>query len=597
MILIFGGTTEGRLAAEVCEEAGKPFFYSTKSGLQNVPLRNGVRVSGAMTSEEMRAFCQKRGVKIIVDAAHPFAQNLHREIANVGVPVVRLQRDFGKRVERAVYCKSYEEAVARMNENGVQKLLALSGANTIVPLKEFWERHETVFRILDRDESRIVAHKAGLDDSHIIYYNKDNELPDVESEMKMMERVGCDAIITKESGVSGGFAEKVEAAVRLGVKVFVVEHPELPKSFVVVTGKHGLRRMIEKTVPDFFPLKTGFTTGACATAAAKAAMIVLNENENERNRPESVDTLEEIGFELPDGEVMNIPVESVEMGKGWAEAVVVKDWSDDPDVTKGCRILARVNFNDIDEIRFFGGEGVGTVTLPGLGIPVGGPAINTTPRQMMERELRTLTNRGVDVTISVEGGEELAKKTFNEKVGVVGGISIIGTSGIVRPLSNDAFVESIKREMEVAKAVGSEEIGLVSGMKSEIALRHEREMRCVHYGNFVGAALEAAAELDFGRVVIAIMIGKAVKLAEGNLDTHSHKVAMNKGYLKSLMPDCSERIDKVSMARDLWSVMPDLFFDKIIEECYKHCKKLFPKGELKVVLINDKEEVYGKERL
>ena len=216
---------------------------------------------------------------------------------------------------------------------------------------------------------------------------------------------------------------------------------------------------------------------------------------------------------------------------------------------------------------------------------------------MMAQELRTLTNRGVDVTISVEGGEELAKKTFNEKVGVVGGISIIGTSGIVRPLSNEAFVESIKREMEVAKAVGSEEIGLVSGMKSEVALRQEREMRCVHYGNFVGAALEAAAELGFGRVVIAIMIGKAVKLAEGNLDTHSHKVAMNKEYLKSLMPDCSERIDKVSMARDLWSVMPDLFFDKIIEECYKHCKKLFPKGELKVVLINDKEEVYGKERL
>lgn len=594
MILIFGGTTEGRIAAEVCEEAGKTFFYSTKSGLQRVALHNGVRLSGAMTREEMSNFCKEKGVRLIVDAAHPFARNLHGEIAKVGLPVVRLQRSFGERVAGAVYCKDYDEAVAAMKGEGVSHLLALSGANTIEPLKDFWKTRMTTFRILDRQESKEQAMLAGLDESHIIYYNKDTELPDVDSEEAMMRMVGCDAIITKESGESGGFDAKVEAAKRLGVKVFVVEHPALPEQFLVVTGKHGLRRMIEKIVPDFFPLKTGLTTGACATAAVKAAMVALTSGE----------TQEEVCFELPDGETMSIAVEETAVGKGWAESVVVKDWSDDPDVTKGCRIHAKVelapteNDSGVGEVRFLQGEGVGVVTLPGLGIPVGEPAVNPTPRGMIEKVLKPLTDSGqdADVTISVEGGRELAKKTFNEKVGVIDGISIIGTSGIVRPLSNEAFVQSVRRELEVAKAVGCNEIGLVAGMKSEIALRQLHDIRCIHYGNFIGDTLKSVLDLGFGKVVLAIMIGKAVKLAEGHLDTHSHKVAMNKDFLKSLMPECEAAIDRATMARELWGVMPDEFFNLIIERCHKVCREVFSRGELEVVLITDKEEVYGKEK-
>ena len=147
-------------------------------------------------------------------------------------------------------------------------------------------------------------------------------------------------------------------------------------------------------------------------------------------------------------------------------------------------------------IRFLQGEGVGRVTLPGLGIAIGEPAINPVPRQMMTAEIRALTDAPVDVTISVEGGRELAQRTFNSRVGVVDGISIIGTSGIVSPLSNEAFISSIERELQVARAIGCTSVCLASGKRAETALlQQEPTLRVVHYGNFVGDSLRLAARL------------------------------------------------------------------------------------------------------
>ncbi len=580
-LLIFGGTTEGRLAVDVCEQAGKPFYYSTKGDLQKVDMHNGVHVTGAMTADDIVAFCKEHEIGCIVDAAHPFAENLHKTIDEarkvLGINVIRLQRVFPEHIKGVTYCSDYEDAIAKMQEAKVNKLLALTGANTINKLK----RSNAIFRILNRPESIALAKTAGLADDQLIFYNESLEIPSIEDEKKVMSEVGCDAIITKESGESGGFEVKVKAALELGLKVFVVEHPRLPKDWITVTGKYGLRRVIEHLMPDFFPLKTGFTTGACATAATKAAALSLLFDEYP----------EEVYFALPDGEIMTIPVTYEAKGV----ASVIKDSSDDPDVTKGCKITSTLTLEKGDSfsVTFLQGEGVGKVTLPGLGIPVGGPAVNPTPRKMIENELRAIVESAPSlreraggeaflVTISVENGAEIALKTFNHKVGVVGGISIIGTSGIVSPLSNEAFVQSIRRELDVAWAIGCRTIGLVAGMKSEKALEG---IRCVHYGNFVGEALKAAREVGFENVHIAIMIGKAVKLAEGHLDTHSHKVLMNQEFIRKVAEGLGLEYKEVDMARDLWNTMSPPFFEEIKRLCYETCRTVYPEGKLTIHII------------
>lgn len=631
-LLIFGGTTEGRLAVEVCEQAGKPYYYSTTSSLQSVSMLHGQRLTGAMDAGQMKDFCQEHGVRCIIDAAHPFAENLHRTIAELGLPIIRLQRSFGEEIEGVEYCDDFADALAKLQACPARKLLALSGANTIAKLHDYWTQHPTIFRVLNRPESMKVVDKNGLPHDHIIYYKEREEyfgekgiadplqpgqvdavtgstcpagLPTEEDEKNLMQQVGCDAIITKESGETGGFDAKVQAALSLGLRVLVVRHPRLPSDWTYVNGRHSLRRAIEHLLPDFFPLKTGLTTGACATAATKAALLnVLTGEESE-----------EIAFALPDGEVMSIPVASVvSEGQHSARATVKKDFSDDPDVTRGCMISSSVELLDTNEIEFRQGEGVGVVTLPGLGIPVGEPAINPTPRAMITNEIRQLTDRGVAVTISVENGRELAKRTFNPKVGVVDGISIIGTSGIVSPLSNEAFIQSICRELEVAKAIGCKEIAIVGGKKAEEYLKTPHppkggekntaqpsppscesmrsdpndSLRCIHYGNFVGETLKAAHRMGFERVIVGIMIGKAVKLAEGHLDTHSHKVQMNKQFLKQIVDSLdlsAPTLDDITMARELWNIMPPEFFDEIVRLCYKHCRTVFPTGELSICLI------------
>ncbi len=572
-LLIFGGTTEGRLAVDVCEQAGKPFYYSTKGSSQKVDMHNGVHITGAMTADDIVAFCKEHKIGCIVDAAHPFAENLHKTIDEarkvLSINVIRLQRVFPEHIKGVEYCSDYDDAINKIREAKVERLLALTGANTIKKLRQT----KAIFRILNRPESIALAEAAGLDNDRIIFYNESLEIPTIEDEKKVMIEVGCDAIITKESGESGGFEVKVKAALELGLKVFVVEHPRLPKDWITVTGKFGLRRVIEHLMPDFFPLKTGFTTGACATAATKAAALSLLFDESP----------EEVHFALPDGEIMTIPV--IYEAKGVAS--VIKDSSDDPDVTKGCKITSTVTLEKRDgfSVTFLQGEGVGKVTLPGLGIPVGDPAVNPTPRKMIENELRALEdNASYDVTISVENGAELALKTFNHKVGVVGGISIIGTSGIVSPLSNEAFVQSIRRELDVAWAIGCRTIGLVAGMKSEKALEG---IRCVHYGNFVGEALKAAREVGFEDVHIAIMIGKAVKLAEGHLDTHSHKVLMNQEFIREVAEGLGLEYKEVDMARDLWNTMPPAFFEEIRRLCYETCRTVFPQGTLNIHLVKN----------
>lgn len=588
MILILGGTTEGRSAVKVLDEGGAPYFYSTRSDMQRIVCRHGTHISGALNRDSMSDLCMEKRIRAIVDAAHPFATLLHATVADVGrslgIPVIRYERRYPDAVEGIVWCDDFVDAVGKLREHGVRRLLSLTGVQTIGKLREYWIDNDCWFRILNRQESLSMAHGEGISDDRLLFY-EDNNLE------KIIDRVNPDAIITKESGESGGFMQKLDISRRQGIAFFVVRRPRMPEGFLTVEGEFGLRKEIERVVPGFFPLNIGFTTGSCATAASKAAIIALLTGERR----------ERISFRIPDGEIMEMAVESVDISGESATACVVKDAGDDPDVTDKSRIVVRVSFARHDGIRFIGGEGVGTVSLPGLGLEVGEPAINPVPRMMMKSELEALTDRGLDVKISVPGGEELARKTFNPRVGVTGGISIIGTTGIVSPFSNEAFVESIKREMEVAIAVGCERIVVNSGGKSEKFVRtvyaNLPPQAFIHYGNAIGDTLELAASLGVRNLTVGLMIGKAVKLAEGNLDTHSHKVTMNKGFLKeqAIEAGCSAAvvavIDNITLARELW-ILPDAddadrFFNRILRLCYDVCRKVFRFGELELLLIAD----------
>lgn len=594
MILVLGGTTEGGLAVKVLDESGKPYFYSTRGDSQQVSCRHGERVSGGMDAEKMEAFCRAHSVRLLVDAAHPFAVRLHETVEQVSrslqLPVVRFERIYPPRTDEVIWCADYQEAVRRLKEDGITRLLALTGVQTIGKLRDFWA-DDTLqptcwFRILDREESVSLAVRQGFDANRLVFYHEGTP------ETELLEQLKPQAILTKESGESGGFVEKLEAARRGEIPVYAVCRPSLPADFITVTGIHGLRKAIERLLPDFYPLRSGYTTGACATAAAKAALIRLLTGES----------LSEVRFRIPDGEELSLPLASVcQETDTSATAAVVKDAGDDPDVTHRSVIEAKVAFAAQPGIRFLQGKGVGKVTLPGLGLPVGEPAINPVPRQMMMRELSALYGGGLEVTISVPGGEELALRTFNPKLGIVGGISIIGTSGIVRPFSSEAFVEAIRREVEVCQAIGAERLVLNSGAKSERYVKREYPdlppQAFVHYGNYIGDTLKIADDLHIGKVTMGIMLGKAVKLAEGHLNTYSKQVVMNKQFLQELARDCGcspeaqAVIAKMTLARELWKGLPEadaaLFFPALLGLCLKHCLALLSRTELTLMLIDE----------
>lgn len=629
MILILGGTTEGRAAVRVADEANQPYFYSTKGTLQEVVCAHGTRLTGAMDVEAMSQFCVANGIRLLIDAAHPFASALHQTIAETAVrlqlPVIRFERRYPPRDPSLHWCENYTDAIRQMEADGVEQLLALSGVNTIRPLKPFWEKHPCWFRILDREESLRIVEREGFPKENLLFYKEElktsfsEELTQVETWQCRVSMNQATALLTKESGYTGGFVEKVEAAKAMGIPVYVVKRPTLPETFYFTYGKEGLRKLIERLLPDFFPLKSGYTTGCCATAAAKAALLTLLTGE----RPT------EIEIALPSGEWITLPIEDSEEtrhchvsttqvhssfsnSEKFGFACVRKESGDDPDVTNHALICATVSLlqeeHPTERIRFRAGEGVGTVTLPGLGLPIGDPAVNATPRRMIQEALIPLLpspDTVATVTISVPGGAELAKRTFNPKLGIEGGISIIGTSGIVRPFSSDAFIASIRKEANVAKAIGCETLVINSGAKSERILRaHFPDLppqAFVHYGNFIGETLRIADEIGFKQVVMGIMLGKAVKLAEGSLDTHSKKVVMNRDFLKQLAieADCPEEIlpaiDRLTLARELWEIIPaerlEAFCQVVLDRCAAVCAPLIPHAHLTLLLIREDGKV------
>ncbi|WP_018255675.1 cobalt-precorrin-5B (C(1))-methyltransferase [Salinispora mooreana] len=264
-------------------------------------------------------------------------------------------------------------------------------------------------------------------------------------------------------------------------------------------------------------LRTGWTTGACATAATKAALTALVTG--------VVPAQVEIG--LPAGRRVCFPVARCARTAGGAEAVVIKDAGDDPDVTHGAELTATVGWRQVPGLDLVGGPGVGTVTKPGLGLPVGGPAINDTPRQMIGAavaELVDLAVLGVRVVISVPRGEIMARKTTNRRLGILGGISILGTTGVVRPFSTASWRASVVQAVQVAAAQGESTVVLCTGGRTERAARELRpelpEVCFVEVGDFTGAAVTAAVTHGLSGVAFVGMAGKLAKLAAGVLMTH-----------------------------------------------------------------------------
>ena len=266
-------------------------------------------------------------------------------------------------------------------------------------------------------------------------------------------------------------------------------------------------------------LRCGYTTGTCAAAAAAGAAALLLTGE----------ALPAVRLLTPAGVEVEAELLRHAAGDGWASCAVRKDGGDDPDVTHGTLIFARVERTDLPGLSIDGGEGVGRVTRPGLDQPVGAAAINSTPRRMIAEQLEAAAARagyagGLRAVVSAPEGEALAKRTFNPRLGIVGGISILGTSGIVKPMSEAALLESIFLEMDQQRAAGTEDVLLTPGNYGEafsrevLGLRLDRWCLC---SNYLGAAIDHAAGAGFRSVLVVGHLGKLIKAAAGCMNTHS----------------------------------------------------------------------------
>lgn len=266
------------------------------------------------------------------------------------------------------------------------------------------------------------------------------------------------------------------------------------------------------------PLRRGWTTGACATAATKAALMALWGTGFD----------EVVSITLPKGETPDFDVVNTRAGDGWREVGIIKDAGDDPDVTHGCEVRVRVAASN-GGIQFKAGEGVGMVTKPGLPIAVGEPAINPKPREMMQGIVEQLAAQydqpaNVEITIAIVNGAALALKTWNPRLGIKGGLSVLGTTGVVRPFSCAAWIASIHRGVDVARATDTKHVAGCTGATSEAAVQTHFDLpdhAMLDMGDFAGGLLKYIRRHPVARLTIGGGIGKITKLAQGAVDLHS----------------------------------------------------------------------------
>jgi cobalt-precorrin-5B (C1)-methyltransferase len=324
----------------------------------------------------------------------------------------------------------------------------------------------------------------------------------------------------------------------------------------IVIGSYSQNQMTQTPIPQ---LRRGWTTGACATAATKAALARLWGGA----------FAADVTITLPKGETPTFALEHTAAGDGWAEAGIIKDAGDDPDVTHMALIIVRVSKSD-GGVVFRAGTGIGTVTKPGLPIGVGEPAINPVPRLMMDdvvAEAAAIYGQTPDVTItvSVPNGAELATKTWNPRLGIVGGLSILGTTGIVRPFSCAAWIASIHRGIDVARATGQDHVAGCTGATSERVVQGLHDLpdhAMLDMGDFAGGLLKYLVKHPVPRMTIGGGIGKLTKLAQGAIDLHSGRSQVDFTQLAAWtgqpdLADCNTALDAVTRYPALAQIVAD----------------------------------------
>ena len=329
-------------------------------------------------------------------------------------------------------------------------------------------------------------------------------------------------------------------------------------------------------------LRTGYTTGTSATAAAKAALLsIINQTK-----------IENIDVKLPKGSFIKIPIHLCQFDENRSKCSVIKDGGDDPDVTHGAEIVVELSFTDkINEIEIDGGEGVGIVTKPGLGLELNKAAINPVPKKMINENLREiidkyLLKKGIRVIISVPKGKELGPKTDNPRIGILNGISILGTSGIVIPFSTASYAASIRQNLDVAIAMGNDTVVLTTGGRSEDFAKKIVDLpeHCfVQMGDFSGYTIQQCARKEIKKAYVVGFIGKLAKMAAGVKQTHVKGSKVDMNFLVELARKCNaderiiESIKTANTARHVSEIIIENnvngFFEEICNETYKHMRK------------------------
>ncbi len=336
------------------------------------------------------------------------------------------------------------------------------------------------------------------------------------------------------------------------------------------------------SVEEIKKLRTGYTTGTSATAAAKAGLLsIINQTK-----------IECVDVKLPKGNFIKIPIHSCQFDQKRAVCSVIKDGGDDPDVTHGAEIIVELSLTDkINEIEIDGGEGVGIVTKPGLGLELNKAAINPVPKKMINENLREVINKyllkkGIKVIISVPKGKELGPKTDNPRIGILNGISILGTSGIVIPFSTASYAASIRQNLDVAIAMGNDIVVLTTGGRSEDFAKKIVDLpeHCfVQMGDFSGYTIQQCARKEIKKAYVVGFIGKLAKMAAGVKQTHVKGSKVDMNFLAELSRKCNadertiETIKKANTARHVSEIIIENnvkgFFEEICNETYKHMRK------------------------
>ncbi|MCE2506886.1 MAG: cobalt-precorrin-5B (C(1))-methyltransferase [Nitrosopumilaceae archaeon] len=353
-------------------------------------------------------------------------------------------------------------------------------------------------------------------------------------------------------------------------------------------------------------LRTGYTTGSSATAASKAALLSIIKQQQ----------IEEIEIILPKKSTIMIPVNSCKFEKNKAKCSVIKDGGDDPDVTHGAEIIVELTFNDNkNQIEIDGGEGIGIVTKPGLGLEINKPAINPVPKKMIIENLKEigediLKEKGIRVVISVPKGKELGPKTDNPRIGIKGGISILGTSGIVIPFSTASYAASIRQNLDVSIAMGNDTVVLTTGGRSEDFAKKIVDLpeHCfVQMGDFSGYTIQQCGRKNIKKAYVVGFIGKLAKMAAGVKQTHVKGSKVDMNFLAELArkvganEEIIESVKKANTARHVSEIIQennvDGFFELICSEVYKHMRKHSEeKVPIDVILFDFEGNILAREQ-